>query len=176
MPRSSASGWRCRVSEKRRIRTSSRASRKMITAAGCRAPRARRASRRTRAATSPARTSRTIAVRAKRRGSLATQVREVGQQLARQVVDDDVAEVLEQLRRRGLAAARQAGDDDDLLGAVLARRRSARVAGVAASPRSRSPRPGRPAPRPAARYLPLRRMKKMVPSNRMYIVSPGRSG
>ena len=38
---------------------------------------------------------------------------EVGQQLAGQVVDDGVAEVLEQLGGRGLAAARQPADDDD---------------------------------------------------------------
>ena len=35
---------------------------------------------------------------------------EVGQQLAGQVVDDGVAEVLEQLRRGGLAAAGQAAE------------------------------------------------------------------
>ena len=41
------------------------------------------------------------------------QLREVGQQLAGQVVDDRVAEVLEELRGGRLAAAGQAADDDD---------------------------------------------------------------
>ena len=50
------------------------------------------------------------------RGSLGHELGEVGQQLARQVVDHRVAEVLEELGRGGLAAARQAADDDDVRG------------------------------------------------------------
>ncbi len=43
------------------------------------------------------------------------QVRQLAQQLAGQVVHHDVAQVLEQLGRRGLATARETGEDDDLL-------------------------------------------------------------
>ena len=112
MPRWSPSGWRWRVSLKRRIRTSSRASRK--TTRG-RIPRPSSAPR--------------IAAEGERRVAgpdvehdrdlgepLAVgrdELGEVGQQLAGQVVDDRVAEVLEQLGRGGLAAAGQAAEDDD---------------------------------------------------------------
>ena len=100
-------------------------------------------------------------------GVAARQVGEVRQQLARQVVDDDVAEVLEQLRGGRLAAAGQAGE----------RRRPAwvrspAVAGIAGAavpivaPRSSSiTRRGSATCRCGA-------MEKMVPSNRRYIVSP----
>ena len=74
-----------------------------------------------------------------------------------QVVDDDVAEVLEQLRRGGLAAAGQAGDDDDLLVRPRRRRQPAsrrRGGGGAVAVRSPAPRPGP--------HLPLRRMKTIV--------------
>ena len=83
--------------------------------------------------TSPARTSSTIAMRAYRTRLGGDQVGEVPQQLAGQVVDDDVAEVLEQLRGGRLAAAGQAGEDHDLLvvrlvrGGVAPGRRSGRV-------------------------------------------------
>ena len=43
------------------------------------------------------------------------ELRELGQELAGQVVDDRVAEVLEQLRRGGLAAAGEAAQDHDVL-------------------------------------------------------------
>ena len=49
------------------------------------------------------------------RGPTDDELREVGQELAGQVVDDGVAEVLEQLRRGGLAPAGQAGQDHDRL-------------------------------------------------------------
>ena len=84
---------------------------------------------------------------------------EVRQQLAGQVVDDGVAEVLEQLRGRGLPAARQAAQDDDGrfgLGGV----------GRGGS----SVRPG------PVGHLPERRMKTTVNSNRMYIVPPSTIG
>ena len=63
---------------------------------------------------SPARTSSTIATRANRSRSETTSSARFGQELAGQVVDDGVGEVLEQLRRRGLAAARQAAEDHDV--------------------------------------------------------------
>ena len=59
----------------------------------------------------------------------------VGQQLAGQVVDDGVAEVLEQLRRGGLAAAGQAADD-----AIDGRARSRGIVGVERGRRSAAPR------------------------------------
>ena len=76
IPRSSASGWRWRVSLNRRMRTSSRASRKMITG---RIPRPSSAPRiaPNASGTSPARTSSTIAVRANRLGLGGDQVGEV---------------------------------------------------------------------------------------------------
>ena len=67
-------------------------------------------------------TSRTIATLANRSGSLGNQLRELGQQLARQVVDAGVAEVLEQLRGSGLAGARQAAQDHDVLARAVRRR------------------------------------------------------
>ena len=64
---------------------------------------------------SPDRTSTTIATRANRSTIRRDELGQLGQQLGRQVVDDGVAEVLEQLRGGGLAAARQAAEDDDVL-------------------------------------------------------------
>ena len=84
-------------------------------AARCRDPRARRASPRAPRVASPARTSRTMATWSKRSAVRGDELGQLGQQLARQVVDDRVAEVLEQLRGGGLAAARQAAEDDDRL-------------------------------------------------------------
>ena len=78
------------------------------------------------------------------------QLSQVGQQLARQVVDDAVAKVLEQLGRRRLAATRQAAEDHD-------RRLRQRF--------RRGPDVGLPGHRP------LRRMNRTVSSNRMYIVA-----
>ena len=71
IPRWSASGWRWRVSEKRRIRTSSRASRKKTCG---RIPRPSSAPRIAENATgaSPDRTSSTIATLSKRSGSSET--------------------------------------------------------------------------------------------------------
>ena len=93
-------------------RTSSRASRKRHRA-GSRGPRARRASPRTRAARRPrGRPARSRPGEPAR--VVGDELGEVGQELARQVVDDRVAEVLEQLRRGRLAAAREAADDDDV--------------------------------------------------------------
>ena len=57
---------------------------------------------------SPARTSSTIATLSKRSRLVGDELGQLRQQLARQVVDDGVAEVLEQLRGGRLAAARQA--------------------------------------------------------------------
>jgi hypothetical protein len=42
------------------------------------------------------------------------ELRQGGQELARQVVDDRELEVLEQLRRRGLAGPRETGEDHDM--------------------------------------------------------------
>ena len=111
-PCSSPSGWRWRVSLKRRIRTSSLASRKTTRGRMPRPSRAPRIAARAMVA-SPARTSSTIATRAKRSRSVDDELGEVGQQLAGQVVDDGVAEVLEELGRGGLAATGQPADDDD---------------------------------------------------------------
>ena len=90
-----------------------RAPRGTRPAAG-RDPPARRASRRARSARRrPARRR-----RSRPREALPIrchEVGELGQQLGRQVVDDRVAEVLEELRGGGLAAARQAAEDDDVL-------------------------------------------------------------
>ena len=138
IPRSSASGWRWRVSEKRRIRTSSRASRKMIT--GPDPPPLQRAAHGAererdvagahveddRGAREPQRVAR-------------EQVREVREQLAGQVVHDDVAEVLEQLRGRRLAAAGQPGDDDDLLRPARRSPSAAALAGPAGPSPAGSP-------------------------------------
>ena len=101
-------------------------------AAGSRGPRARRASPPRASVASPARTSSTIATRANRCAVRRDELGQVGQQLAGQVVDDGVAEVLEQLRGGGLAATGQAADDDDgglghrvaTAGSDLGRRRS----------------------------------------------------
>ena len=111
IPRWSPSGWRWRVSLKRRIRTSSRASRKTTWG---RIPRPSRAPRIAPNAigASPARTSSTIATWAKRSLVRRHELGQVGQQLTGQVVDDGVAEVLEELGRGGLAAAGQAAEDD----------------------------------------------------------------
>jgi hypothetical protein len=91
------------------MRTSSRASRKMTCG---RIPRPSSAPRIAPNASgaSPDRTSSTIATArtARDRGH---ELGELGQQLAGQVVDDGVAEVLEQLRRGRLAAAREAAED-----------------------------------------------------------------
>ena len=104
---------------------------------------------------SPARTSRTIATRAKRCAVGRDELGEVGQQLAGQVVDDGVAEVLEELRGGRLAAAGQAADDDDgRLGHRVGRRPWLGVAG----------------------HRPLRRMNRIVSSNRTYIVPPSTNG
>ena len=129
MPRSSASGWRWRVSENRRIRASSLASRKMITG---RIPRPSSAPRIAPKAsgTSPVRTSSTIAVAGEAQRILRHEVREIAEQLAGQVVDHDVAEVLEQLRGRGLAAAGQAREDHHLLGRKTVAGHRAEVVGV----------------------------------------------
>ena len=56
------------------------------------------------------------------------ELREIGQELARQIVDDGVAEILEQLRGRRLAATGQAGDDRDVL--LFAESRLGRFVGV----------------------------------------------
>ena len=56
------------------------------------------------------------------------ELREIGQELARQVVDHGVAEILEQLRGRGLAAAGQPGDDRHVL--LFAESRFGRFVGV----------------------------------------------
>ena len=124
IPRWSASGWRWRVSEKRRIRTSSRASRKKTCG---RIPRPSSAPRIAPNAigASPDRTSRTIATLPNRSGSSDDELGQLGQELARQVVDDRVAEVLEELRGGGLAAARQPAQEDDVL--ALARLRPPRA-------------------------------------------------
>ena len=157
IPRSSASGWRWRVSEKRRIRTSSRASRN--TTRG-RTPRPSSAPRIEASAigASPAphvdddRDARkALAIRRDEVGQL-------GQQLGRQVVDDGVAEVLEELRGGGLAAARQAAEDDDVLFVD-----------------GRADRRFRGGPW-LARHLPVRLITKTVSSNRTNIVMPSVSG
>ena len=83
---------------------------------------------------------------------------EVRQQLAGQVVDDGVAEVLEQLGGGRLAAAGQAADDDDVP-ARVDRRRPSMAGPSAASVTGR-----------------LRLMKNVVSSNRMYIVPPRTNG
>src|SRR5436190_218121 len=76
---------------------------------------------------------------------------QVRQELARQVVHDRVAEVLEELRRRRLAPARQPADDDDRgLGHPVGGWSDLAVGG----------------------HLPLRLMNRSVSSNRMYIVLP----
>ena len=79
---------------------------------------------------------------------------QVGQELAGQVVDDGVAEVLEQLRRGGLAAAGQAGQDHDRL-----------FRGTVADGVLRG-----------FGHRPVRLMKKIVPSNSRYIVPPSTNG
>src|SRR3954453_7451983 len=104
------------------------------------------------------------------------QVREVAQQLAGQVVHDDVSEILEQLRRRRLAAARHPRDDDDLHLRVVGQ-----APGLAGAParhivdRVRC-RQADVVGHGWLRYLPLRRMATMVPSYRMYIVTPSTNG
>ena len=129
-----AERMRCRVSLKRRMRTSSRASRK--TTRG-RMPRPSRAPRIAASASivSPARTSMTMATCANRSRSEDDELREVRQQLAGQVVDDGVAEVLEELGGGGLPAAGQAAQDDD--GRLGGRRPRTRPA--ADRPPARSP-------------------------------------
>ena len=62
---------------------------------------------------SPDRTSSTMATRANRVAIGRDELGQVGQQLPGQVVDDGVAEVLEELGGGRLAAAGQAADDDD---------------------------------------------------------------
>ena len=113
-PRWSASGWRWRVSEKRRMRTSSRASRKKTWGWIPRPSSAPRTAARASDA-SPARTSSTMATRSKRSRSLGHELGQVGQELAGQVVDAGVAEVLEQLRGGRLAGPRQPAQDHDVL-------------------------------------------------------------
>ena len=85
---------------------------------------------------------------------------QVGQQLAGQVVDDGVAEVLEELGRGGLAAAGQAAQDDDVLvGGSVDRIVGRRPAAIACG--SLRPVTGR-----------LRRDEQdVVSSNRTYIVA-----
>ena len=80
---------------------------------------------------------------------------QVRQQLARQVVDDGVAEVLEQLGRGGLAAAGQAAHDHD--GRLRSR--------LAQGPRLR-----------LAGQRPERRMNRTVSSNSRNIVPPRTNG
>ena len=133
MPRVSSSGWRCRVSENRRIRISSRASRKNTCG---RIPRPSSAPR-----TADRRERRVAGPHVKDDGRQreagrvrGDELREVGQELPRQVVDDDVAEVLEQLGRGRLPAARQARDDGD----VRAAQRHARPRCVVLAPRARA--------------------------------------
>ena len=80
---------------------------------------------------------------------------EIRQELAGQVVDDGVAEVLEELRGGRLASAGQPADDDDRrLGHRVGRRPWLGVAG----------------------HRPLRRMNRIVSSNRTYIVMPSTNG
>ena len=166
IPRWSASGWRWRVSEKRRIRTSSRASRKK-PAAGSRVPRARRASPRRPSARRPSGRRARSRPCSKRSGSSDDELGELDQELARQVVDDGVAEVLEQLRRGGLAAARQPAQEDDVL--ALASRRLGRSRTSAGRSSRRTPRITRSGP---VRQRPLRRIARTVSSNSTYIVTP----
>ena len=65
-------------------------------------------------------------------GFVGDELGQLGQQLAGQIVDDGVAEVLEELGRGGLAASGQAAEDDDVLfrvgvGQVAACRRCGQV-------------------------------------------------
>ena len=76
-------------------------------------------------AASPARTSSTIATLGEALAVGRHELGEFGQQLTGEVVDDGVAEVLEELGRRGLPAAGQAADDHDLR--VRARPRAVRA-------------------------------------------------
>ena len=79
---------------------------------------------------------------------------QVGQELTGQVVDDGVAEVLEQLGRGGLAATGQAGQDHDRFF------RGTVVEGVLRG----------------LGHRPVRLMKKTVPSYSTYIVAPSTNG
>src|SRR3954447_3577449 len=88
---------------------------------------------------------------------------EFGQELARQVVDDEVAEVLEELRRRGLATARQAAEDDD--GLFRSALRGGRCRRGVHGPLIRG-----------LGHRPERRMNQTVISNRTYIVPPSTNG
>ncbi len=172
MPRSSASGCRWRVSEKRRIRTSSRASRKKIERPDARAPRARpRIAPKASGDVAGAHVEDDRRPREPGRVRSTTSVGEVGSSSPGQVVDDEVAEILEQLRRGRLAAARETAEHDDT--PCPSRRRTASTRCLlgdrpsAASVDARPPR--RPTARPRPLSLPLRRMKKTVPSNRTYM-------
>ena len=155
-----ASGCRWRVSENRRMRTSSLASRKKTCG---RMPR-------------PSSAPRIASIRRlgvagahveddRRPGEplrvLHDQLGEIRQELAGQVVDDRVREVLEQLRRRRLAAARQAAQQDDV------RPGASPPSGVATSSAIGGVR---------IRYRPVRRMNQIVPSNSRYSVMPSTIG
>ena len=114
------------------------------------------------------------------------ELRQVGQQLTGQVVDDGVAEVLEQLGGGRLAGPRQPAQDDDVLALrrLGGRRRGPTGRGI----RSQSSRPvyaatergplgeAIPASTPNAGQLPPRAMNQVVASYRMYIVTPSTNG
>ena len=118
---------RWRVSLNRRMRTSSLASRN-TTRGLMPDPPARRASPRAPGSHRPsAHRPRSRPARTARR-SEDDELGQVGQQLAGQVVDDRVAEVLEELGRRGLAAAGQPGQDHDRFAPRHRRRRPLRGA------------------------------------------------
>ena len=82
------------------------------------------------------------------------EVGEVREQLTGEVVDDGVAQVLEQLRGRGLAAAREPGQDHDRL-----------IRGTLVDGRLRG-----------FVHRPVRRMNTTVSSNSRYIVPPSTNG
>ena len=122
---SPCSGCARRTFSKRRTRTSSRASRNSTRGAHARARPGRGSTPRRSVENARLRTSMTTASRVTAPWLRLPSSTSVRDQLRRQVVDDEVAEILEALGRGAAAGAGQPGDDDR-----LERRRSAARRGI----------------------------------------------